>query len=280
MAGSNAVTNAACLRRKSDAFAKDEGAFDEDDSSLQETDTTEVDIVVAQIRRLTRLASLEFALRVGAVIIHYFYQGDTHAWRLRGPKTSSFRRLAEHPLLPLSAGALYRCVALYELCDRLDAPSRWEKLGASHLRVVLGLPGAVQERLLATANAQEWTVKKLHEHVLLHKPESPMRGGRRVQPLITRRLVSMRKCLDGHRDFVGRVSSMSWQELERSIGLLEETRRCLDFLENALQAARNSYPPDVASHADEPHVPPQDDGDGAGGTNRGFEQAAVRGSAI
>ena len=121
-------------------LSRRDDSFDADDSSLDEASGDEIDIVVAQIKRLTRVASLEFALRVGAVIIHHFYDGDTEAWRSRGPKVSSFRRLAEHPELPLSAGALYRCVALYELCERLNAPSRWEHLGASHLRLVLGLP--------------------------------------------------------------------------------------------------------------------------------------------
>jgi hypothetical protein len=71
----------------------------------------EIHIVVAQIRRLVRDASLEFALRVGAIIIHHFYEGESDAWRSRGPKTASFRKLAQHPQLPLSAGALYRWAA-------------------------------------------------------------------------------------------------------------------------------------------------------------------------
>lgn len=123
-------------------------------------------MVVAQIRRLVRDASLEFALRVGAIIIHHFYDGESDVWRSRGRKTSSFRKLARHPQLLLSAGAPYRCVALYELCDRLDATSRWGQLGASHLRLVLGLPQVLQEQLLTNANNERWTVKKLQEEVL------------------------------------------------------------------------------------------------------------------
>jgi hypothetical protein len=146
--------------------------------SLDEPSSDDIEIVVRQLRRMTRAASLEFALSVGALIIHHFYGGNADAWRSRGPKLTSFRRLAAHPDIPLSAGGLYRCVALYELCDRLNAPSRWEHLGASHLRLVLGLPHGVQVGLLSAANANRWTVRTLHQEVKMRKSTRSERGGR------------------------------------------------------------------------------------------------------
>ena len=85
-----------------------------------EASGAQINIVVGQLKRLTRTANLEFALRMGGLIIHHFYHGDTAAWRTRGRKSASFRRLTRHAEMPLSAGALYRCVALYELCERLN----------------------------------------------------------------------------------------------------------------------------------------------------------------
>jgi hypothetical protein len=208
----------------------------EDESENEEIASEEIDIVVAHIKRLARTASLEFALRVGAVIIHHFYGGNADAWRSRGPKIASFRRLAQHPGLPLSSGALYRCVALYELCDRLNVPSRWEHLGASHLRLVIGLPQATQEKLLATANSKRWSVKVLQEQVLLEKAVRSPRGGRRAQPPITRSLLSVRKCLDDHRDVIARTGELSLDDLERSLALLEETRTFLECLSQSLQS--------------------------------------------
>jgi len=212
----------------------------DEESDGEEIASDEIDIVVAHIKRLARTASLEFALRVGAVIIHHFYAGDAEAWRSRGPKTASFRRLAEHPDLPLSPGSLYRCVALYELCDRLNAPSRWEHLGASHLRLVIGLPPPTQEKLLAAANAKRWTVKVLHQEVLLEKAVRLSRGGRRAQPAITRSLLSVRKCLDDYRDVVQRTGQLSVEDLERSLQLVEETRAYLEYLSQSLRAAADS----------------------------------------
>jgi hypothetical protein len=194
----------------------------------------EIDIVVAHIKRLVRSASLEFALRVGAVIIHHFYDGDTDAWRSRGPKMSSFRRLAAHPDLPLSPGSLYRCVALFELCERLKAPSRWEHLGTSHLRMVLGLPAAAQERILATANAKRWTVKVLQQEVLKEKSARLTCGGRRAEPPLTKSLRRVQKCLDEHRELIEHSSVVSTDELLQSRRLIEDARRHLDHLSECL----------------------------------------------
>jgi hypothetical protein len=196
----------------------------------------EIEIVVTHIRRLARTASLEFALRVGAVIIHYFYGGDTETWRTRGPKTASFRRLAQHPDLPLSPGSLYRSVALFELCERLRAPSRWEHLGASHLRCVLGLPQNLQEKLLATANAQRWTVKTLHERVLLEKSLRASRGGRRPQPPVAKSLMSAKKRLEDSVVLMERLRVLSDDDLTRSLELIDEARHCLDGLSAKLRA--------------------------------------------
>ena len=188
----------------------------------------ELNRVVAQIGRLTRTASLEFALTVGGLIIHHFYGGNTDTWRLRGPKTSSFRRLAEHPNLPMSPGALYRCVAVFELCDRLGAPSRWRNLGASHLRVVLGISEPDQERLLATANSQRWTVKALQDEVRKSKLSRHTRGGRRPQSPVTRFLRTMRRCLAEHEGALDDVKSANHDELLEIASLLDETRASLE----------------------------------------------------
>jgi hypothetical protein len=202
-----------------------------------EASDDEIHIIVAQIRRLARGASLEFALRVGAIIIHHFYGGESEVWRSRGPKTASFRKLARHPELPMSAGALYRCVAVYELCDRLNAASRWEQLGASHLRLVLGLPQRLQEQLLTKANAERWTVKTLHEEVLRQKP-AQTRGGRRPRPPLARSLMVIRKCLDDCRLTMERTGELSDEDHEFSIQVLEETRCQLEALSELLRLAR------------------------------------------
>jgi hypothetical protein len=201
------------------------GASAPDDLSRAEG---EIEIVVAHIRRLARTASLEYALRVGAVIVHHFYDGDMNSWRAKGPKNNSFRQLARHPELPLSAGALYRCVALFELCDRLDAPSRWGQLGASHFRLVLGLPQNIQERMLTQANKHRWSVKVFQEAVQRERPMRATTGGRRVERPITRSLKAIRKCLQGHGDVMANADDVSNRDLQESLRLVDEIKCCLD----------------------------------------------------
>jgi hypothetical protein len=208
----------------------------ENDGHLDNEIGDEIDIVVAQIKRLARTANLEFSLRVGAVIIHHFYGGDTDSWRSRGPKISSFRRLSQHPDLPLSAGALYRCVALFELCDRLNAPTRWEHLGASHLRLVLGLPADTQEKLLALANANRWTVKTFQREIVRERAVRVTSGGRRAEPSIIKSLKSVRRCLYDHRNVLEDMQAASREDIESNVQLLEEMRLYVERLSAFLRA--------------------------------------------
>jgi hypothetical protein len=218
--------------RRSDARAV--RCIDDDTEIEPDVSSADINIVVAQIRRLTRTAGIEFALRVGAVIIHHFYDGSPDAWRSRGPKTASFRRLAQHPGLPLSAGALYRCVAVFELCDRLNAASRWENLGVSHLRVVIGLPSDIQERMLAEANSKRWTVEVLHQAAARERGRRLARGGRQAAPPLAKCLQSVRKRIEEHREVLEQADRLSRHDRERSRQLVEETRRWLERLSASL----------------------------------------------
>lgn len=143
----------------------------------------EVDAVVRELARLVREATVDLSLKVGQVVVERFFDGDALNWREH--QQISFRRLARHPELPMSASALRRCVGLYELTQRLGDLTRFERLGASHFRAVLGLNTSLQRDLLAEANEQAWTVAELESRVakLRHKPQG--RGGRpRVPPLV------------------------------------------------------------------------------------------------
>src|SRR3974377_309327 len=78
-----------------------------------------VERVVRQLNALCKTATFDFAMSVGKLIIDNFYSGDLGAWRNRGAKNFSFRRLAKHPDLPMSASALYWSTAIYEVSRRV-----------------------------------------------------------------------------------------------------------------------------------------------------------------
>lgn len=122
-------------------------------------------LVVKKLYQITRESTLDYAIRVGSLIIHYFYNGDARVWRSRGPKMQSFRRLASHPQLPMSPSTLYRCVAVFELCERLNIVERGSYLTVSHLRCVLRLDERDQRRLISAANAERWSVERMQREV-------------------------------------------------------------------------------------------------------------------
>lgn len=199
----------------------------------------ELDIVVAQLRRITRAAGLECALRIGAVIIHHFYQGDTEAWRTRGPKVASFRRLSERSDLPFSPGALYRSVALFELCNRLHAVSRWSHLGASHLRLVLGLDPSVQERALSLANENRWTVRELHQALQREGVVRQARGGRKSTPEVTKLLSDIGKRLSEH-PCVSQTTGLTSLDVEENLRRVREAQGKLEVIASFLNKLRET----------------------------------------
>jgi hypothetical protein len=144
-------------------------------------DPTVVDQVVTRINSISRAATFDFAMAVGSLIIESFYGGDLAAWRDRGPKDASFRKLAKHPALPMSPGALYRSVAMYELCRRLGI-SAWKHVSTSHLRLVLPLHSEEQERLLTSAEENRWPVRRMEEEIAVVRQSQPAdssHGGRK-----------------------------------------------------------------------------------------------------
>jgi hypothetical protein len=199
--------------------------------------TDQIEELVNELNGICRTSSLEFALKVGAVIIHNVYEGDTKAWRDRGPKVHSFRRLAEHPNLLISPGALYRCVAVFELCERLRAPTRWRRLGASHLRAVIGLPAERQEALLAVANEERWSVQVLQERAQQLKV-GRSRGGRRARSPLEKNLRALDQRL---RDCEGALQQLELgnsEELKKTLQLLMKLETALEHIGGVVETCR------------------------------------------
>lgn len=196
----------------------------------------ELDLVVTTLQRISRVATLEFALRVGAVIVHNFYGGSVETWRTKGLKNASFRRLAKHPRLPMSASALCRCVATFELCERLQLPSRWPHLTSTHVRLVLGLRADVQEQLLARANSEKWTVRTLEQAALRARDTGTSRGGRQPESPALKSIRDVRKAFFSQRAVVAELGQPSPRELEALWKFAEEARDYLEQLVSLLRA--------------------------------------------
>jgi hypothetical protein len=193
-----------------------------------------VERVLVELNRLCRATTLEFALGVGKIVVDGFYEGDISAWRKRGVKDSSFRALARRPELPMSPGALYRSVAIYEVCERLGGSAQWKHVSTSHLRLVLGLKQEDQARLVALAEAKRMTVSQLEKEVAKVRPAISVRGGRRPIPELARTLRTIRRCIDAQGQLVGSAADLACFDpaLAREI---YETIRQIRFACDAIQ---------------------------------------------
>ena len=132
---------------------------------------------VTKIRALSNGSSLELAQAIGAVVVEEVYAGNLERWRVRRAKDTSLRRLARHPMLPVSAATLYRAIAIYELSVHVGGLQRWPGLGPAEVRAVLGLPREAQISLLDEAAACGLSARELREKAAT-VTRGKQRGGR------------------------------------------------------------------------------------------------------
>lgn len=139
--------------------------------------------MVLQLNAICRAATLDFALAVGKLIIEKVYAGDLDRWRDRNPKKDlSLRRIATHHDLPMSPAALYRSIAIFEICERLGVRS-WKHVSTTHIRLVLPLPPEEQARLIRDTETNRWPARRLDQEVAnlvrLGRFPCAKRGGRK-----------------------------------------------------------------------------------------------------
>lgn len=139
-----------------------------------------VDQICVQLER----SALDCALGIGRLVIDTFHGGNLRAWRLRGKSGVTFRKLAQHPSLPISASSLYRAVAIYELHRRLSEHIDLSCLSVSHLREVLSVPIDAQKALLEAAVREHWTVTQLADKAGVLRARR--KGGRKAKPALLR----------------------------------------------------------------------------------------------
>ncbi len=208
-------------------------------AGLNRTATDPVDVAAAEIRELARLASWDLALGVGEIVFKRIFLGDVERVRDSGQRDESFRRLTEHPDLKphLSVSALWRSVATYELSLRMPDLRRSGHLGVSHVREVLGLPPKVQERLLARAERERWTVRDLTSNAASSRSGQ---GGRPKKLEVLRaidtlfRVTALPVQTFSDRRAVGKMTSV---DVESYVAMLEELEERLDALRALLRDA-------------------------------------------
>lgn len=193
-----------------------------------------VDVAVAEIRQLSRVAAMELALGIGEIIFKRIYGSDLELLRKTGPKHVSFRQLALHPEVPVSASVLWRSVATYELAERLPVVKDSRHLGITHVREVLALPPKHQEKLLTRADREGWTVAELMERV---KRRRKGHGGRPPKHDVLRALDTLFRVstlpISAFSDRKA-IAKLSQEEIVTGLAALQELGERLQRLEKTL----------------------------------------------
>lgn len=192
---------------------------------------------MAEIRHLTRKATLDLALEVGEIVFRRVFDGDIEAVRAHGPKHASFRQLALHPELPMSATGLWRAVTMFELSQRMPQLKRCKHIGASHIHAVLGLPPRDQERLLARAERQKLKACELRTQAAARRKGA---GGRPPKLEIVKALEQLRRVAGvplstfSDRSVLRR---MGGEDVEVALTTIDEIEQRLAALRAALRDA-------------------------------------------
>jgi hypothetical protein len=209
---------------------------------LAELSDAELDTVAVEVRRAARDGVLATALAVGRVLIERLFGGDVDAWRLRGARTTSLRRLAERlqqddPTAP-SSSALHRACGLYAAEVQLGV-SALEHVTASHVYAVLGLPAEVQRDLLVAANDERLTTRALEERARAARPAHPSGIGRPRLPRFVKTIRGFRRVLSEPDALFGdleRVASLPDADVVELRAVVAELRSRCEQIEERLMA--------------------------------------------
>lgn len=185
----------------------------------------------ARIGELVGNSSLQLALAIGSIVIEELYDGDLSQWRRRGPKQHTLRQLAADPRLGISASALYRAIAVYEVRATMGEHASWDRLTVCHVRAVLGLPEAEQHRLLELAIQNDWTTLAIEEAAGKSRTRyKSSRGGRPRKPRFARSIEYAERALAdddavfGDLDALHSMTQTQRDEFERRLTFVRQ--RC------------------------------------------------------
>jgi hypothetical protein len=193
---------------------------------------------VFQLNSLCRSATLQFTLAVGELVVKNLYSGDLGRLRSRHRKDHiALRRVAADPDLAMSPSALYRSIAIFEVCQRIGL-RRWNYVSTTHVRLVLSLPPGDQERLLREAEANRWPVRVLEKHVVAASPLPPShaRGGRRRRTRLQALIDCLRRATNNVQAIAASADGGASPDTAReAIAVLEHMRNACAALLSELE---------------------------------------------
>jgi hypothetical protein len=203
-----------------------------------------IDAVYEEIQHLHRDATLDLWNRIGALIVERFYGGELAAWRERGPKDASFRKLAARfDDSDISASRLSRMVGVHELTQRLGVASL-QHLSTTHLSALLGLPEADQKRLIEQATEKSLTTRELRDKAVAARKKASDGRGRPPLPAFVKTINLLGRLVDDEDHAFGDLDQVDELDEEESTRLYQAVTgmklRC-EKLQKALESRTTGF---------------------------------------
>ena len=200
---------------------------DPEAASVSQSDDT-VRRTVLELNALCKITTLQFTLAIGGQILKGLYADDIRRLRSRARKDhAALRRVAADPDLAMSASALYRSVAIFDVCERIGIQS-WEHVSTTHIRLVLALAPDEQEELLRQTEANGWTVRVLERRVAAIQEQSPAGAGRGGRKRRTRLRTMVDRMRTGAEELTGLLAlGEDWMADSSPESCLLYTSRCV-----------------------------------------------------
>lgn len=177
------------------------------------------------------------AYAVGKIIVEELYAGERPEHGRRGRTT--FRKIAANLDGKMSAQALYRCAAIYEMCRDLAIAPDWEHVGMSHLSLMLGLPRSQQRRLIQQTERHHWSVERLRADTARLRSARKERKGRRPLLRCVRAIRQLGRFVDGREQLaqdLDRLSELDEASLEQLMELASEVQEQLALVAKELRS--------------------------------------------
>ena len=194
----------------------------------------ELNLLVRDVNRLESLSSLSFIHALGQLVIERMY-GSLVGWRRQGKRHESYRKLAAHPGLNMSATSLYRALQVFEMLDTLGKQS-FRVVCASHLYAVIPLENDLRRQLLERVEEEGLTVRAL-QTLVRSLSDSTRATGRPRTPEPLRRLQAFCRITDDIKNLdVDRraFKAMPAEERRKLVAEVNQGLKTLESVRNEL----------------------------------------------
>jgi hypothetical protein len=185
-----------------------------------------------------RDTTIGFALRVGKMVVKRLYGGNIENWRNHGESDGSMKRLAdeiaERGGRNLSLTTLQNAVGTLDLDLRVGVSAR-PQLTYTHVRAVIGLPAAKQEKLLGDAESNDWDTTQMKHEVAKVRRRLSGRKGRKPKPESLKTIHAWGRALTDRRAFHD-LDKLAQQPKDVRVAALSTLQALVEHCQKAIAA--------------------------------------------